>query len=220
MANKDTKPVLERLYNVPLRKQWLKVPRHRRANKAVKALKTFLSKHMKSDEIRLGMHVNEYIWSKGIKNPPHHVKVHAVKDEDGVVKAELEGYDFRGAIKSKPKEEAPTGLKGKLQEAMGTPDESEDKEEDKEDKSKDKKESKDKKKSDKKEEKKSADSKNKKKSDSKKKSSKSSKKSSSKSKKSSKKSSSKSSSSKKKSSKKSSKSSKKSDSKSKKSSKK
>jgi len=115
----EKKVTLERAYNVPLRKGWLKAPRYKRSKKAVKTLREFLQRHMKSDNIKLGMYVNEHIWRHGIKNPPHHVKVKAVKYDDGTVKAELEGFEFKEAVKAKPKEEKPTGLKGKLQKAMG-----------------------------------------------------------------------------------------------------
>ena len=74
---------------------------------------------MKSENIKLGKQVNEHIWKHGIKNPPHHVKITAIKEEDGTVKAELEGFKFKEAIKSKKKEEKATGLKGKLQDALG-----------------------------------------------------------------------------------------------------
>ncbi|MBU0471166.1 MAG: 60S ribosomal protein L31 [Nanoarchaeota archaeon] len=116
---KEAKIILEREYNVPLRREWLKVPRHKRSKKAAKALREFLQKHMKSDDVKLGMHVNEHIWKHGIKNPPHHVKVKVQKYDDGVVKAELEGKEFKEAVKSKPKEEKPQGLKGKLQKVLG-----------------------------------------------------------------------------------------------------
>ena len=46
--------ILERTYNVPLRKEFLKVPKYKRAKKAVTALKQFLVKHMKSDNIKIG----------------------------------------------------------------------------------------------------------------------------------------------------------------------
>ncbi len=82
---------LERTYNVPLRKEWLKVPRHQRTRKAVKALREFLKRHMKGEEIKIGKHLNEHLWKHSIKNPPHHVKINAVKDDKGVVKAELVG---------------------------------------------------------------------------------------------------------------------------------
>ncbi|MBC8495572.1 60S ribosomal protein L31 [archaeon] len=126
---KEAKIVLERAYNVPLRKGWLKVARIKRSKKAVKTLQEFLEKHMKSDDVRLGMHLNEFIWKHGIKNPPHHVQLKAVKYDDGIVRAELEGYEFRGAVQSKPKEDKPTGLKGKLQSALGKTEETTPKEE-------------------------------------------------------------------------------------------
>ncbi len=108
MAKQETK-ILERTYNVPLRKEYLKAPRYLRAKKAVKALKEFLIKHMKSDNVRLEKEVNELVWKKGIKNPPHHVKVVARKDERGVVSVELFGAKKKEAkVKEKKiKKEAP-----------------------------------------------------------------------------------------------------------------
>ena len=46
MAKKEKKPEvkLERVYNVPLRKEWLKVPKYKRSKKALAALKQFLAK--------------------------------------------------------------------------------------------------------------------------------------------------------------------------------
>jgi len=92
--------ILERTYNVPLRKEFMKSPRWKRTKKAVSALKKFLARHMKSEDINIGKYLNEELWKNGIKNPPHHVKVEAKKDSDGKVFAELVG-----APKEKPKEE-------------------------------------------------------------------------------------------------------------------
>lgn len=91
MAKKEDKPkiVLERTYNVPLRREFQKAPNWRRTKKAVKALREFISKHMKSDNVLIGRYANELLWKHGIKNPPHHVKVNAVKDDKGTVKVEL-----------------------------------------------------------------------------------------------------------------------------------
>ena len=60
----------ERTYTIPLRKEWLKSPKYRRAKKAISAVKQFLIKHMKSEDVRLGKYINEEIWKHGIKNPP------------------------------------------------------------------------------------------------------------------------------------------------------
>lgn len=95
-----SKPVLERVYNIPLRKETLKVPPFRKANKAVKAVREFISKHMKSENVSIGKYLNLQIWNHGAKNPPHHIKVNAVKDDKGKVFVEL--FD---APKEKPKAE-------------------------------------------------------------------------------------------------------------------
>ena len=82
---------IERTYNIPLRREWLRVPRHKRAKRAVKAIRNFLTQHMKSDEIKIGKYLNEAIWSRGIKSPPHHVQVAVTKDDTGMVSVELVG---------------------------------------------------------------------------------------------------------------------------------
>lgn len=107
---------LERVYNIPLRKSFRHSVRMRKANKAVRAVKAFLEKHMKSSEVRLGQEINHYIWSRGIRKPPHHVKVFAFKDADGVVKAELEGHKWVEPVRPEKKAETEQGgLAGKLQ---------------------------------------------------------------------------------------------------------
>ena len=83
---------LERIYTIPLRSEWLKVPAYKRSKKAMKAVREFLIKHMKSENVKLGRMLNMHVWENGIKKPPHHVKVTAVKFDDGPVRAELIGF--------------------------------------------------------------------------------------------------------------------------------
>src|SRR3989338_11220989 len=97
MAKKKTdgpKIELEREYNVPLRKGWLKVPKYKRANKAVKTLKEFLVRHMKVYDrdlrkIKLDILLNNEIRFRGMKKPPAYIKVKAKKFDNGIVKVEL-----------------------------------------------------------------------------------------------------------------------------------
>jgi large subunit ribosomal protein L31e len=84
---------LEREYTIPLRKEWMKVPRYRKTNKAVKAVKEFLVRHMKIrdgdlNKIKVDRYVNELLWMRGVKNPPSKVKVKAIKEGD-IVRVEL-----------------------------------------------------------------------------------------------------------------------------------
>lgn len=106
---------LERTYNIPLRKEWLKVAPIKRSKKAMVAVRSFLQKHMKSDEIKLGEQLNNHVWKHGIKNPPHHIKVTAIKDDEGIVRAELFGHK----IPEKKKEEKKGALEGLKEKITG-----------------------------------------------------------------------------------------------------
>ena len=72
------------IYNVPLRREWLKVPRYRRTKKAVRALREFISKHTKVEDVRIGKYLNLRLWEHGRKNPPHKITVKVTKEKDFV----------------------------------------------------------------------------------------------------------------------------------------
>ena len=79
----------ERFYTIPLAKEYMKAPKWKRSKKAVKALREFLSKHMKEDKdyVFISQDLNELIWENGIKNPPRKVRVRVTKSVDGIVRA-------------------------------------------------------------------------------------------------------------------------------------
>ena len=108
---------ITRTYTVPLRRGFNETPRYKRTNKAVRVLREFLVKHMKSENIRLGDKLNELIWTKGIKNPPPRVKITVTKDKEGIVRAELEGTEYKD-FKQQDKKEEPKSAKEKLQSAV------------------------------------------------------------------------------------------------------
>jgi len=102
----EAKKILEREYIIPLRKEWLKAVKHKRAKKAVRAIKEFLAKHMKAEfeNIKVGKWLNNELWRRGIKKPAAKIKVKAVKDEKGIVRAELfELPEFAKKIEAKLK---------------------------------------------------------------------------------------------------------------------
>ncbi len=89
MIEKET-PVVEREYVIPLRAEWSKVPSYKRANKAVKAIKKFLVRHMKIRDrdlrkIKIDKYLNEEVWHRGIKSPPVRIKVRARMDGENVI---------------------------------------------------------------------------------------------------------------------------------------
>ena len=86
----------ERIYTIPLRKAFMKAPSYKRSAKAISAIRKFLIKHMKTEDVKIGKYLNLEIFKHGRKNPPPRVKVKAVKDkikvkdkEVEIVKAEL-----------------------------------------------------------------------------------------------------------------------------------
>lgn len=102
---------IERSYVVPLRKEFMKAPLTRRAKKATIALRNFLVKHMKSENVKIGQFLNEVIWSRGMKNPPSKVEVDVTKDDEGVVYAELKGVEKQTVAKKEKKAETKTEKK-------------------------------------------------------------------------------------------------------------
>jgi len=104
---------IEREYIIPLRREWSKVPRYKKANRAIKAIKKFLARHMKIrdrdlDKIKIDKYLNEEIWFRGIRKPPHKIKVKAVKDGE-IVRVEL--FEFPDKLKFKKMREEKTEKK-------------------------------------------------------------------------------------------------------------
>ena len=87
----STKIILERTYVIPLRSETLKVPPYKKAEKASKAIRQFITKHMKPNEVKIGPYLNLKVWEHGMRNPPGKIKVIASKDDKGKVSVELEG---------------------------------------------------------------------------------------------------------------------------------
>jgi len=123
MADNKTEK-FERECTIPLRRDWHKVPRYKRANRAVKAVKEFLVQHMKIRDrdlrkIKLDKYVNEEIWFRGIKNPPSKIKVKAIKEKD-IVRVELfempKILGFKKAREEKSKEKSTEAAKTKEEE--------------------------------------------------------------------------------------------------------
>jgi large subunit ribosomal protein L31e len=101
MADKKTEINLEREYIIPLRNKVMRVPSYKRAKKAIKTIKEFIAKHMQVrdrdlNKIKLNKYLNQMIWRRGIKTPPHKIKVKATKEGE-IVK--VEAYELSEKIK-------------------------------------------------------------------------------------------------------------------------
>ena len=104
-------------YTIPLRRTFQQAAPMKRTPKAVRAVKSYLTKHCKTEEVRLGAQLNKLLWQNGIANPPAKVTVD-VKIDDGVAKAELTGHTYKEAKKIVKKEE-PGTLKEKIASKIG-----------------------------------------------------------------------------------------------------
>ena len=92
----EKNPTIEREYIIPLREKCRVVPRYKKTPKAVKTIKEFIAKHMKIydrdlNKIKIDEYLNEYLWFRGIRRPPHKIKVKAIKEGE-IVKVELVDY--------------------------------------------------------------------------------------------------------------------------------
>ncbi|MDI6847568.1 MAG: 50S ribosomal protein L31e [Candidatus Bathyarchaeia archaeon] len=92
---KEEEIVEERIYTIPLSKAWI-APPNKRAPKAIRIIKAFLTRHMKLEAHREGEmeeeepkrliisnEVNERVWIRGIEKPPRKIRVRAAKDKEG-----------------------------------------------------------------------------------------------------------------------------------------
>lgn len=105
---------LERKYIIPLRLECHKVPKYKRTKKAIRAIKEFLQQHMKIEDVKIGKYLNQAIWARGMKKPPHKVEVTAKKIEDK--EGNYVTVELVNAPKEEPKPEAKK--KGKLAEKV------------------------------------------------------------------------------------------------------
>lgn len=79
----------ERIYTINLGKRLLKVSRQEKSKKAIRTIRNFLKKHMKSERIKLDKSITENVWKSGDQKPPNKIRIKATKDDEGIVKAEL-----------------------------------------------------------------------------------------------------------------------------------
>ncbi len=108
---------LERTYTIPLRREWLRVPKYKRAKRAIHAVQNFLKRHMRAEleNVKVGNSINLEIWKHGIRNPPSRVRITTKKDDNGIVFAEMFGKPFP----AKKEEKKEKGLKDKVLETVG-----------------------------------------------------------------------------------------------------
>jgi len=84
-GEEEIEVVEEKVYTIPLRHVWVVTPRGRRAPRAVRDVRDYVARHMKSDEVAVSNEINSEIWGRSINKPPRKITVRAVKDKEGKV---------------------------------------------------------------------------------------------------------------------------------------
>jgi len=69
-------------------------------------LKAFAVRHMKAKEVSVDTSVNEAIWARGIKSPPHKIRVKMTKDDEGNVTITMAETELKVEAEAKPETEA------------------------------------------------------------------------------------------------------------------
>jgi large subunit ribosomal protein L31e len=84
-TEEEIEVVEEKNYTISLRHVWVVTPRGRRAPRAVRDVRDYVSRHMKAEDVSISNDVNAAIWSRSINKPPRKITVRAVKDKEGKV---------------------------------------------------------------------------------------------------------------------------------------
>ncbi|MBS3119196.1 hypothetical protein J4475_00045 [Candidatus Woesearchaeota archaeon] len=101
-------------FTIPLRDAWANKAKYNRTRVAVSAVSQYLRRHLKAENIKLGPHINKFVWKQGT-NPPARITVNAEKDKDGIVKAELASAPQDFLKEEKKEKKAPGRLRRLIQ---------------------------------------------------------------------------------------------------------
>ena len=76
--------VEEKFYDLNLRRIWT-APREKRTPRAVRFLRAYVARRMKTDDVAISEEANSMLWARGISKPPRKIRVRVVKDKEGHV---------------------------------------------------------------------------------------------------------------------------------------
>ena len=81
--------VIERVYTIPFFPKLNSIPRTKRAARAMRLIREYIERHMKSSDILIDPKINEYIFERGMKKPPRRITILARKSDDDVIEVYL-----------------------------------------------------------------------------------------------------------------------------------
>ncbi|MBI3412926.1 MAG: 60S ribosomal protein L31 [Candidatus Aenigmarchaeota archaeon] len=93
----------EKLYDIQLRKSFSESSRRKKAPHAIKAVRDFVAKNTRSENVILGTGVNELVWSRGVSHPPSKIRIKVKKDGDKVFADLISAEPEKEAVKTEDK---------------------------------------------------------------------------------------------------------------------
>ena len=84
MSEKDENIIEEQVFNVPLVRAHTSSVRNRMPS-VIRVLRSFIVRHMKTEDVAISKEVNEELWRRGRGGSPRHLRVRAAKAKDGKV---------------------------------------------------------------------------------------------------------------------------------------
>lgn len=81
MSKDKSKSGDEREYVIPLRIAY-SVPRPKRVPRAIRFIRAFIRRHIKTERVWISPELNMLIWSRGRQKPPRKVKVRVVVEDE------------------------------------------------------------------------------------------------------------------------------------------
>jgi len=89
-----SKEVVTREYTIHLHKRLHTVSFKKRAPRAVKEIKKFAQKAMKTTDVRVDVKLNKAVWSRGIRNVPNRIRIVIQRRRNDDEDAKEEMYSF------------------------------------------------------------------------------------------------------------------------------
>eukprot|EP00884_Botryococcus_braunii_P020974 jgi/Botrbrau1/7560/Bobra.0159s0010.1 len=88
------KDVVTREYTINLHKRLHDVTFKKKAPKAVKEIKKFAAKAMKTKDVRIDVKLNKAVWSRGVRNVPFRLRIQISRRRNDDEDAKEEMYSY------------------------------------------------------------------------------------------------------------------------------
>merc|ERR1712017_4100 len=93
-----TGEAVTREYTINLHKRLHGITFKKRARRAIKEIRTFAQKEMKTSDVRLDVKLNRAVWANGVKNVPRRLRIQIQRRRNDDEDAQEEMYSYVTAV--------------------------------------------------------------------------------------------------------------------------